>query len=332
MNKRTVLATAIIACAVSALPMSSPLRVTTSAGIDEVVEWNQIFNDTVLATVPVPNSIVTSRSAGLLGAAVFDAVNGIARKYDPIIVGTRAPSRTSARAAAIQAAYSMLVRLYPAQVAPLTVRRDAGIVALGRSNSWETAQSIERGVQWGQAVADNVWAVGQKDGFAPTMAPYTGSATLGYWRPTPPANSPGSGPQFASMTPWVLSRPSQFRPPPPPALPSAEYGDDYNETLQWGGLTGSRRLQDDSDIAVFWSGNGTLYWTRAAIQLASEDERTLLEHARLFALMHIAMAMHRSPAGTRSTATSTGGRSPQFVHSTTTETLIQWPTRPGRRS
>ena len=41
----------------------------------------------------------------------------------------------------------------------------------------------------------------------PAMAPFMGSATIGFWRPTPPANSPGSGPQFATMTPWVLARP-----------------------------------------------------------------------------------------------------------------------------
>lgn len=285
-----IISTAIISSAVTASGISSVARTPVTDGIDQVVEWNQVFNDTVLATTPAPNSLVTSRSAGLLAAAVFDAVNGIARRYEPVLVTTRAPARASARAAAIQAAYSMLVRLYPAQAGVLTARRDASIAALGGAGSWESQASIERGLFWGQAVADAVWTVGQNDGFAPPMAPFTGSATLGFWRPTPPANSPGSGPQFASMTPRVLTRPSQFRPPPPPALTSAEYAADYNETRQWGGLTGSMRQQDDSDIAVFWSGNGTLFWTRIAVELAAGHNRSLVENARLFALMHIALA------------------------------------------
>jgi hypothetical protein len=110
------------------------------------------------------------------------------------------------------------------------------------------------------------------------------------WRPTPPANAPGVGPQFATMTPWVPTRPSLFRPAPPPAPASAEYATDFNETKMWGSATGSMRQQADSDVAVFWSGNGTLFWTRIAGQLAASRHRTLAENAHLFAVLHVAMA------------------------------------------
>jgi hypothetical protein len=43
---------------------------------DPVLEWNEVFNDTVLSSVPAPNSLVTSRSTALVAAAAFDAVNG----------------------------------------------------------------------------------------------------------------------------------------------------------------------------------------------------------------------------------------------------------------
>ena len=108
------------------------------------------------------------------------------------------------------------------------MRRDASIAVLG------SAQAVQRGTLWGQAVADSIWAARQSDGFTPAMAPFMGSATLGFWRPTPPDNLSGSGPQFATMTPWVLARPS-----PPPALASAEYAADYNETRMWGGAIGA---------------------------------------------------------------------------------------------
>jgi hypothetical protein len=39
----------------------------------------------------------------------------------------------------------------------------------------------------------------------------TSPAAIGVWRPTPLLNASGAGPQFATMTPWVLKRPSQFR-------------------------------------------------------------------------------------------------------------------------
>ncbi len=267
-----------------AVPVQSAHRIPSGTRVDPVLEWNQILNDTVLSSVPAPNSLVTSRSAALVAAAVFDAVNGIDSSYKPLHIAARAPSGTSARAAAIQASYAMLIRLYPAQSGPLTMRRNASIAVLG------SAQAVQRGMLWGQAVADSIWVARQSDGFTPAMAPFMGSATLGFWRPTPPGNLSGSGPQFATMTPWVLTRPSQFRPAPPPALASADYAADYNETRMWGGASGSLRQPDDADVARFWSGNGTLYWNRIATQLAAARHRTLVENAHLFAVLHIAMA------------------------------------------
>ena len=252
-----------------------------------VVEWHQIFNAATFATVPVPNSLATSRSAALVSVSVFDAINGIDRWYTPYLVKERAPARTSADAATIQAAYATLVRLYPAQAAFLAARRDA---SLTRVIAVERVDAVQRGIVWGQHVADAIWSARQNDGLSPTMAPFMGSATIGFWRPTPPANSPGSGPQFATMTPWVLARPSQFRPVPPPALNSAEYATDFKETKAWGAATGSPRQAEDSALATFWSGNGTLFWTRVASDLAETRQLTSHESAHLFAVLHVALA------------------------------------------
>ena len=254
---------------------------------DPVVEWHQIFNAATLATVPAPNSLTTSRSAALVSVSVFDAINGVDRWYAPYLVTRRAPARASANAAAIQAAYAILLKLYPAQATTLTERRNASIARLIEV---ERADALQRGVSWGQHVADSIWSARQSDGLTPTMAPFMGSETIGFWRPTPPANSSGSGPQFATMTPWVLARPSQFRPVPPPALNSPEYAADFNETKLWGAATDSARRPEDSALAVFWSGNGTLYWTRVASDLAQVRQLTSHESAHLFAVLHVALA------------------------------------------
>jgi hypothetical protein len=58
-------------------PVESTYRMAPANDVDPVLEWNQILNDTVLSSVPAPNSLVTSRSAALVAAAVFDAVNGV---------------------------------------------------------------------------------------------------------------------------------------------------------------------------------------------------------------------------------------------------------------
>ena len=57
-------------------------------------------------------------------------------------------------------------------------------------------------------------------------------------------------PQFASMTPWVLRRPSQVRLPPPLALTRAEYAADYNEIKSMGAFSGSPRSADQSELAL----------------------------------------------------------------------------------
>src|SRR5437660_1753973 len=78
---------------------------------DVVTDWNQIMAQTALTAKTSP--LLTSRVAAIVQAAVFDAVNGIERRYTPIHVQPNAPRGASRRAAAIQAAYATLVALYP---------------------------------------------------------------------------------------------------------------------------------------------------------------------------------------------------------------------------
>src|SRR5690348_8211265 len=240
--------------------LAGPLPVSATAP-DPVLEWIDVMNTTVLAAGTAPN--VTSRVVALVSASVFDAVNGIDPRFRPLLVRPNAPHHASQRAAAIQAAYVILFNLYPSGT--LTARRDASIAAL---TSTEKAESIAAGVAWGQTVADAIWALRLTDGFAPTPPPFLGvlgivgtPGAVGFWRPTPlglpdqlPGN-PGATPQIATMTPWVLTRPSQFRLSPPPALNSPEYAADLNELKSMGVYSGSGRSDDQSELALFWALN-----------------------------------------------------------------------------
>src|SRR4051812_29534235 len=80
------------------------------AAPDPVLEWNGIMNATVLAASPSLNPLYTSRAVALVQASVFDAVNGIERRYRPLLVQDEGSRRASARAAAVQAAYVALAR------------------------------------------------------------------------------------------------------------------------------------------------------------------------------------------------------------------------------
>ena len=297
----------VLVCALvmfSVVLAASPARAATQ---DAVLEWNKIMNDTVLAGGTSP--LVTTRVVALVEGAVFDAVNGIEPRFRPLHVRPNAPRNASQSAAAIQAAYAMLAKLYPAQSTALGTQRDASIAALA---STEKANSVAAGVAWGQFVADSIFTWRSTDGFAPAPPPFVGvlgadqfaqvfgtgqsAAAHGVWRPTPLADeskppSFGAGPQFATMTPWVLTRASQFRLPPPLALDSEGYKADVEETKTMGTFaSGSPRTDDQSELALFWAGNTALYWNRIAAQISAERHLSLSENAHLFGLLNVVMA------------------------------------------
>jgi hypothetical protein len=273
--------------AIAATPSPSP-----AAAPDPVLEWITIMNDTVLAGGTPP--FFTSRIAAMVSASVFDAVNGIDPRYRPIHVRPDAPDGASPRAAAIEAAYVILVGAYPMQASALSTQVKASLAALALS---ESAQSISDGAAWGQTVANAIWAWRQTDGFAPPPAPFEGvlaiagtPAAVGYWLPTPPLNAPGAGTQLATMTPWVLVRASQFRLPPPYSLSSAQYAADLAETKTMGAFSGSPRTADQSELALFWQSNTPLTWNRVAAQISIERDLSFHENVHLFALLNVTMA------------------------------------------
>jgi len=84
--------------------------VASTARADDITDWNQhmLRATTIAGTSP----LVTTRVAAIVQASVFDAVNGIDRKYAPVHVAAAAPAGASRRAAAVQAAYTALVALF----------------------------------------------------------------------------------------------------------------------------------------------------------------------------------------------------------------------------
>jgi membrane-associated phospholipid phosphatase len=259
---------------------------------DPVLQWIGIMNSTVITANS--NPLVTTRVVALFSASVFDAVNGIHPSYKPLYVRPNAPGYASQSAAAVQAAYVILSTLYPLQAGSLGPARDASIAAIEAN---ERDKSVQAGVAWGQTVASSILALRATDGFAPPVPPFEGTlgietspAAVGVWRPTPPGNASGAGPQFATMTPWVLTRPSQFRLPPPRLLNSPEYAADYNEIKTMGIFSGSPRSADQSELALFWAGNTALFWNRIASQISTSRSMSLTENAHLFALLNVSMA------------------------------------------
>ncbi len=257
---------------------------------DEVTDWNQIFYQAALADKT--SALVILRQAAILEVSVFDAINGIDRRFTPLHVQERGPEDGSIRAAAIQAAYTSLVRLYPDQKNILDQKRAESLAALQPHRQREVL-SVWAGIAWGQKVADAIWTWRSTDGFNATPPPFEGGSAIGEWRPTPPAFLPGALPQIASMETWVIQSHDQFRSlPGPNRLDSFRYAKDFNEVKEKGSILSSSRSPDETVAAEFWGNSSTpsYFWNHVAISLVSRREHSLVENARFFAMLNVAMA------------------------------------------
>jgi membrane-associated phospholipid phosphatase len=253
---------------------------------DDVTDWNQYMFQAALIEKTSP--VVMTRVAAIVQASVFDAVNGIERRYTPIHVKPVAPKRASRRAAAVQAAYATLIKLYPNETSTFDANRTASLAAIMRV---EEPNSVALGVRWGQRAADAILEWRSTDGFSPAPPPFLGGTEVGQWRPTSPALLPGAVPQFAYMTPWVLLSPSQFRPAGPPELNSERYAQVFNETKLMGSLSSPLRTADQTLASLFWNASTTSsYWNRIAILLGATRHMSLSENARMLAAVDVAMA------------------------------------------
>jgi hypothetical protein len=281
----TKVLTGMVMAAMACLAWGSPI-----SGWDDhrnpVLEWNQIFIDTLIAT-NTPNSS-SQRLGAIVHTAIFDTYNGIEERYEPIFVHDTAPHGASRRAAVIAAAHTALVGLFPSRQAPLDDSYAASLAALSDEDG--EGRSQERGISWGNQVAEAILAWRAADGFSATYPPFTGGTTAGQWRPTPPAFSAMSAQSVAFTAPFVLASNTQFEVDAPRGLTSATYTDDFNTVKVLGRNTGSTRTAEQTSLALFWDGNASVHWNQAANQIASARDLSMSASSRLLAVLNIAMA------------------------------------------
>src|SRR5436189_6031526 len=86
-----------------------------------IVDWNQIALTTALTT---PGTQIYLTYVNL---AMYDAVNAIDGQYQQYAPEFHGPRNASKEAAAISAAYQVLLNYFPAQAAALQVQYDAAI-------------------------------------------------------------------------------------------------------------------------------------------------------------------------------------------------------------
>ena len=94
--------------------------------------------------------------------------------------------------------------------------------------------------------------------------------------------------KYANMLPFVMSSPSQFRPPPPIALTSEEWTRNYNEMKDISEKSSTKRTPRQTEDALFWLNSAPGSNQPLARQIAISMNMSVPDSARFMALVTMA--------------------------------------------
>lgn len=259
------------------------------AADNAVLYWNeQALNAIRLARTPPP---IASHHLAAIHAAIGDTVAGIAHTHQAWQVTETAPAGANLDAAIASAAFTVINTYFGQASNPLNYRKAYDAALAGIPDGPAKAD----GVAFGKKVAEAVLAVRAKSGWNKPVEGSFSSTEPGLWRETPPGFRPAVLPHWAGVTPFVMTSPSQFRAPPPPAVDSQQAADESEEIARIGVRDGADRTEYQTLAAPFWAddlGSATPpgHWNVIAQDLARRNHLGTAECARLFALLNLACA------------------------------------------
>jgi PAP2 superfamily len=252
-----------------------------AAFANEVTKWNRVALEMTAAAQNDP--LTASRILAIVQAAVHDAVNAVAPRYETYLPARKTDRRASPEAAVASAAHTALAALLPASRAKLDVALTESLNAASN----DSARS--EGLALGRDVAMAILAHRQDDGAA-RPGFYDAGTKPSEYRPTPPDFTPAFMPQWGKVQPFVLASPGQFRPVPPPAIGSEAYARDLEEVRAIGSETSVTRTPEQSQIAKYWYESSVQGWNRIAREIAIDRKLDAWDAARFYALVNVAMA------------------------------------------
>nr|AHZ45595.1 PAP2 superfamily protein [uncultured bacterium] len=269
---------------------------------DAVLDWNLHAIDALInaSGAPTPGAgqtpPVSVLHLAMVQGAVYDAVNMIDRGHEPYNAGLpMAPTTASKAAAVATAAHHVLVGVVIVPpLSPAIVDRLDNLYAdsLEAATTQDGASAVAQGVAAGAAAATAMLEERDDDGRYGTFTFAVGAGD-GEWRPTPPgfANDPFAW--VARVEPFVLKSTSQFRTKGPHALNTGIYKKEYEEVRDFGGngtTTQTLRTSEQTALAQFYTANPVEMFNRTFRVIAEDQDLTLVEEARLFAMLNLAGA------------------------------------------
>jgi hypothetical protein len=255
-----------------------------TTAVDPVIAWNRVLVGILNTPGAQPPTIHATRSLAILHAAIYDAVDSIERTSRPYLVSIKSPRRADPTAAAAAAGYTVLANLYPNQQETLASEFSSSLAQV--PNGYHKFE----GVRTGEAVANALLALRADDGATNPQPVFTPGTQPGDYQLTPPAFAQPAFTQWPTVRPFGLASASQFRPVPPPALTSKAYTSALQEIQSLGAINSTTRTPDQTQIAQFWNPPIWIAWNNIAETAALAHHDTLMQNARLFALLNLTFA------------------------------------------
>jgi hypothetical protein len=252
-----------------------------AARADVVTDWNMTAIRAAQAAGQ-PNPMF-ARNMAMVHAAIYDAVNAVERQHTAYAVDITAEPGASLEAAAAAAAYGVLTKLYWTQTPAFDVALEGSLAAISAGAARAAGMAV------GKEVAEKLMAL-RKDDRSNATITYTPKSDPGVYQLTPPAFAPAVLPHWGGVTPFLLKSADQVQLAGPPALHSAEFANDLNEVKTLGAKHSSTRTRDQTDAARLWIASPIVTDNDAARQLSTHKGLSVVENARLFALLNMAGA------------------------------------------
>ena len=267
---------------------------------DAVRVWNLHTVNALInaSSAPIPGAgqppQVSELHLAMVHGAVYDAVNAIDGGHQPYLAGLPSASPSASPEAAVAtAAHHVLVGLGIGLVPalPQVVRDRLDTLYADALAGIPDGAAKSDGIAAGAAAAAGMLVARATDGrYVPFSFPVGDNA--GQWRPTLPGfvNDPFAW--AARVEPFLLQSSSQFRTKGPHALTSGAYAKEYNEVKKLGGpdTTESPRTEEQTAVARFYTVNPVELFNRTFRVIAEDRGLTLVEEARLFAMLNMAGA------------------------------------------
>ncbi|MDG1325120.1 MAG: vanadium-dependent haloperoxidase [Opitutales bacterium] len=251
----------------------------------ELIEWRSEFLKAVREESLSPNLMV--RNLAIFSISVHDAVNSLEKKYHPYLKFHNHDLKTWDLNSVVAGCGSYLGKsLHPA--------RAVNFEKLAYFTKRENSEVMDKSFLFGRQVARFMLQYRINDG-ATTTVTYIPRTSPGLWRRTPNFFRPPEQPHWRKVKTFAIKSLDDFMPQPPPHPTDKLFLDSLKEVKILGSKDSQIRSKEQTFIAQFWKDFSYTqtppgHWNDIATELCKAEKYSLIEEARIFAMLNIALA------------------------------------------